>query len=77
MISLLLLKQLHDLSDDQVVDRWVENPYWQFLNREHELQWSVPIASSVLTYLRKCVGKNRAERLLNLSIDFFHPKIRE
>jgi IS5 family transposase len=24
MISLLLLKQLHDLSDDQVVERWVE-----------------------------------------------------
>ena len=39
MISLLLLKQLHDLSDDQVVERWVENPYWQFLSGEHELQW--------------------------------------
>ena len=25
MISLLLLKQLHDLSDDQVVERWIEN----------------------------------------------------
>ena len=37
MISLLLLKQLHDLSDDQVVERWVENPYWQFLSGEHEL----------------------------------------
>ena len=27
MISLLLLKQLHDLSDDQVAERWIENPY--------------------------------------------------
>jgi transposase, IS5 family len=44
MISLLLLKQLHDLSDDQVVEGWIENPYWQFLSGEHELQWSAPIA---------------------------------
>ena len=28
MISLLLLKQLHDLSDDQVVEGWIENRYW-------------------------------------------------
>ena len=38
MISLLLLKQLHDLSDDQVVEGWIENPDWRFLSGEHELQ---------------------------------------
>ena len=57
MISLLLLKQQHDLSDDQVVERWVENPYWQFLNGEHELQWSAPVASSDLTHFRKRIYK--------------------
>ena len=77
MISLLLLKQLHDLSDDQVVERWVENPYWQFLSREHELQWSTPVASSDLTHFRKRIGKKGAERLLKLSVDLFHPKIKE
>ena len=45
MNSLLLLKQLHDLSDDQVVERWIENPYWQFLSGEKELQLSEPVAS--------------------------------
>jgi hypothetical protein len=45
-ISLLLLKQLDDFSDDQVVERWVEKPYWQFLSGEDELQWSAPVASS-------------------------------
>ena len=77
MISLLLLKQLHDLSDDQVVERWVENPYWQFLSGEHELQWSAPVASSDLTHFRKRIGKKGAERLLKLSVDLFHPKIKE
>jgi transposase, IS5 family len=32
MISLLLLKQLYDLSDDQAVERWVGNPYCQFFS---------------------------------------------
>ena len=45
MISLLLLKQLHDLSGNQVVECWVENPYWQFLGGEHELKWSGMIGS--------------------------------
>lgn len=77
MISLLLLKQLHDLSDDQVVERWVENPYWQFLSGEHELQWSAPVASSDLTHFRKRIGKKGSERLLKLSVDLFHPKFKE
>ena len=76
MISLLLLKQLHDLSDDQVVEGWIENPYWQLLSGEHELQWSAPVASSDLTHFRKRIGKKGAESLLNLSVDLFHPKIK-
>ena len=77
MISLLLLKQLHDLSDDQVVEGWIENPYWQLLSGEHELQWSAPVASSDLTHFRKRIGKKGAERLLKLSVDLFHPKIKK
>ena len=50
MISLLLLKQLHDLSDDQVVEGWIENPYWQFLSGEKELQWSAPVALLDVTH---------------------------
>ena len=43
MISLLLLKQLNDLSAAQVVERWIENPYWYFLSGEKELQCPAPI----------------------------------
>ncbi len=63
MISLLLLKQLHDLSDDQVVEGWIENHYWQLLSGEHELQWSAPVASSDLTHLRKSVLVKRVPRV--------------
>ena len=60
MISLLLLKQQHDLSDDQVVERWIENRYWQFFSGEHILQRSAPVASSDLTHFRKRIGKKDA-----------------
>lgn len=30
MVSLLILKQLYNLSDESIVERWVENPYFQF-----------------------------------------------
>ena len=77
MISLLLLKQQHDLSDYQVVERWIENPSWQLLSSEHELQWSAPVTSSDLTHFRKRIGKKGAERLLKLSVDLFHPEIKQ
>ena len=51
MVYLILLKQLHDLSDDQVVERWIENPYWQFLSGEHEFQWSAPVAPVIRGYI--------------------------
>ena len=30
MVGLEYLKQIHNMSDEQVVKRWVENPYWQY-----------------------------------------------
>ena len=77
MIPLFLLNQLHDLSDYQVVERWVDKHYWQFLSGEHELQWSAPVASSDLTHFRKRIGKKGAESILRLSVDLFHPKIKQ
>ena len=29
MVGLHYLKHTYDLSDEETVDRWVENPYWQ------------------------------------------------
>ena len=39
MVGLLILKQLHDLSDDVVVDQWVQNPYFQFFTGEVHFHW--------------------------------------
>ena len=29
MVGLHYLKHVHDLSDEETVERWVENPYWR------------------------------------------------
>src|SRR5215469_4750885 len=42
MVGLLLLKQIENLSDERVVEAWVQNPYYQaFCGMEH-FQWSLP-----------------------------------
>ena len=76
MVSLLLLKQLEDLSVEQVIRRWVDIPYWQYLSGEtHFLE--TPCSFLRPDPLRKRIGKKGAERLLKLSIDLFNPKIQK
>ena len=38
MCGLLILKQLHNLSDDKIVEQWKYNPYYQVFCGETELQ---------------------------------------
>jgi len=42
MVSLLIVKQLYNRSDESVVERWVENPYFQFFSGESVFQLNYP-----------------------------------
>ncbi len=77
MVSLLILKQLHNLSDESVVDRWVENPYYQFFSGKTIFQWKPPIHPTDLVYFRKRIGKPGVEKLLQVSIDLHGKKAKE
>jgi len=68
MVSLLILKQLHNLSDESVVDRWVENPYFQYFSGETHFQWSMPCDPSDLVHFRHRVGKEGIEKIFRLSV---------
>ena len=68
MIGILLLQHLHNLSDEQVVRSWVENPYWQFFCGYDFLQWNFPIDPSSLTRFRNRIGANRMEKILSLTV---------
>jgi IS5 family transposase len=77
MISLLLLKQLYNISDEEVVSQWTHNPYWQYLSGEEQFKWEVPCTSSELTHFRKRIGKEGIERIFRLSVELHKKKFRE
>lgn len=69
MIGLLLLQHMNSLSDEVVVERWVENPYWQYFCGYDILQWKMPIDPSSLTRFRQRAGDKRIEKILSSTID--------
>jgi IS5 family transposase len=77
MVSLLILKQLHNLSDESVVARWVENPYYQFFSGETVFQWKFPIHPTDLVYFRKRIGKLGVEKIFQVSIELHGKKAKE
>jgi IS5 family transposase len=68
MVGLLYLKHAYSESDESVVARWVENPYWQFFCGCQYMQHELPIDPSSLSKWRKRVGAERLEKLLEATI---------
>jgi IS5 family transposase len=62
--GLLYLQHAFDLSDEAVVARWVENPYYQHFCGELFFQHRPPIDPSSLTRWRKRIGEEGVEWLL-------------
>ena len=69
MVSLHYLKYTHNLSDDDVVSAWVENPYWQYLSGMKYFEHDLPIHPSSMTRWRKRIGEAGAEELLKETIE--------
>ena len=70
MVSLryLNLKYMHNLSDEDVLSGWVENPYWQYLGGMKFFQHGFPIDPSSMTRWRNRIGEAGAEELLKETI---------
>ena len=69
MVGLIYLKHSYNLSDEQVCERWLENPYWQFFCGFDYLQHRLPIDPSSLTRWRERIGASGMERLLAATIE--------
>src|ERR1017187_4837517 len=69
MVALHYLKYQHDLSDEDVVAVWIENPYWQHFSGERYFQHQMPIDPSSMTRWRKRLGEAGAEQLLRATIE--------
>ena len=66
--GLLFLQHAYRLSDESVVARWVENPYYQHLTGETFFQHRLPIDPSSLTRWRGRIGEEGVEWLLTQTI---------
>ncbi|TIM52123.1 MAG: IS5 family transposase, partial [Mesorhizobium sp.] len=69
MVGLHYLKHVHDLSDEETVERWVENAYWQFFCGFEFFQHEPPIDASTMTRWRKRIGPEGLEEMLKASVD--------
>lgn len=68
MVGLHYLKHAYDLSDEDVVARWVENPYWQYFCGCTHFQHEFPIDASLMTKWRKKIKAEGMEKLLEVTI---------
>ena len=68
LVGLHYLKALYDESDESVVDKWVENPYWQYFCGEESFQHDFPCHPTSLVKWRKQVGPEGVEKLLKQAL---------
>ena len=69
MVALHYLKYEHDLSDEDVVAAWVENPYWQYFSGMNHFHHELPIDASSMTRWRTRLGDAGAEQMLRATIE--------
>ena len=68
MVSLLILKHVRNLSDENLVEQWSENCYYQYLSGEQNFQPKIPCVPTELVAFRKRIGEAGVEPILKESI---------
>lgn len=68
MAGLAILKHMHDLSDEALCDRWLENPYYQRFCGEEFFQHRLPFDRSSITRWRQRMGEEKLIALLQESL---------
>jgi len=69
VVGLHYLKHAYNESDESVVARFLENPYWQYFCGYKQFQHELPIDPSSMTRWRKRLGPEKIEELLLATID--------
>jgi IS5 family transposase len=70
--GLFILKHMHNLSDEVLCARWVENPYYQFFCGEEVFQHKLRFDRSSLTRWRQRLGEEQLAALLQESLSVAH-----
>ena len=73
MVSLLILKYLRNLSDENLVEQWSENIYFQYFSGEQHFQANIPCVPTELVAFRQRIGEPGVELILKESIRVNEP----
>jgi transposase, IS5 family len=68
MAGLAILKHMHNLSDEALCDRWIENPYFQFFCGEEFFRHKLPFDRSSMTRWRQRMGEEGLVALIQESL---------
>jgi IS5 family transposase len=70
--GLLIVKHMHNLSDEVLCARWLENPYYQFFCGELSFCHRLPFDRSSLTHWRQRLGEEQLVALIQESLSVAH-----
>ena len=73
MVSLLILKYVRNISDENLVEQWSENIYFQYFSGEQHFQANIPCVPTELVAFRQRIGEPGVELILQESIRVNEP----
>jgi IS5 family transposase len=68
MVGLEYLKYTYNLSDEELVQRWLENPYWQAFCGEVYFQTEAPLHPTSLGIWRRRIGADKLKLILEETV---------
>src|ERR1700734_423761 len=69
MAGLAILKPMHDLSDEVLCERWIENPYYQLFCGEEFFRHALVFDRSSMTRWRQRMGEEKLVALIQESLN--------
>ena len=70
--GLFILKHMHNLSDEVLCARWIENPYYQFFCGEQAFRHELSFERSSMTRWRQRLGEEHLVALIQESLSVAH-----
>jgi IS5 family transposase len=71
IVGVIMLRRMFNQSDESVLDRWVENPYWQYFCGETYFRHDYPFDRTELIKFRRRIGEEGAEQILKATVNLF------
>jgi IS5 family transposase len=71
IVGLLLVKQIYNLDDETVMERYIDSPYVQYFCGEIYFQYDYPFDPGDFVHFRKRIGEEGMKRIFQKSLNLF------